>query len=430
MRKSKKFMLGLMVMGMVMSTALPTDLPLVSQAVASVYADTITSEGKCGDNAFYKYDSETKTLTISGTGAMWDDYNFAGKLLETKKIVIEKGIQSIGSYSFYDLKNVEEVSIADTVTTIKSYAFEHIEGTIEIPKSVTKVEGLAISGAKKIVIRGDVDGYEPLALGNGYQDEIVLYGAAQDLGKALLFKDADTITIAKENTKCKISNGCLLSSDGKELYYYIAGREQVEIPDTVENIEVAAFFEKSVKKVTLGKNVKKIGDYAFTSSKIRTIVTNKKLEDIGVMAFYDTKVKSVNFNGKVNIGVSAFYRNTSIKNLKKFKNSQTTISTAKLGKSKYNIQFAKVSGAKGYQIQVKKGKKTYKYVITQNFYGKAAPKTLTKDYAAKKEYVIYGNEYLINPEDAAYVTVRPYKLSKGKKIYGKWSEKIVLNAYK
>ncbi|MFQ9514770.1 MAG: leucine-rich repeat protein [Eubacterium sp.] len=430
MRKSKMFMLGIMTMGMVVSTALPTDLPTAPLTAVSVYADTITAQGKCGDNAVYKYDSETKTLTISGTGAMWDDYGFAKSLVETKKIVIEKGIQTIGSYSFKNLFDVTEVVIADTVTTIKNDAFERVEGTIEIPKSVVKVEEFAFTGAKKFVIRGDVKGYEALALGNGYNDEVVLYGDAQDLGKALYFKDDATITIAIENTKCKVSNGCLLSSDSKELYYCISARDTLEIPDTIETISVAACSDRSIKKLVLGKNVKKIGAYAFASTSIKTIVTNKKLTDIGVKAFYDTKIKNVNFRGKVKLGVSAFSGSTTIKNLKKFKYSQTTIKTAKLGKSKYNISFAKVSDAKGYQIRVKKGKKTYKYTTNKNSYTKKAPKTLTKDYKAKKDYTIYSDEYLTNTEGAAYVTIRPYKVSKGKKVYGKWSEKTVLNSYK
>lgn len=362
---------------------------------------------------------------------MWDDYGFAKLLTDTKKIVIEKGIQSIGSYSFDNLKNVTEVVIADTVTTIKSNAFEYINGTVEIPKSVVKVEENAFSDAKKFIIYGDVKGYETSAFGYCNDTEVVLHGEAQDLGKALYINGGNiTVTIASDNTKCKVSNGCLLSSDAKQLYYCINARDSVKIPDTVETISTAAFCGKYFKTLTLGTNVKTIGDFAFEYTGIKTITTNKKLTNVGTKAFDGTRIKNVNFSKNVKLGVAAFPKTATIKNLKKFKYSQTTLETAKLGKTNYNIKFAKVSGAKGYQVNVKKGKKTYKYFTTKNSYTKKAPSTLTKGYEAKKTYELEENAYLKNVDGAAYVTVRPYKVVKGKKSYGKWSEKMVLNAYK
>ena len=324
-----------------------------------------------------------------------------------------------------------EVVIADTVTTIKSNAFEYINGTVEIPKSVVKVEENAFSDAKKFVIYGDVKGYETSALGYCNDTEVVLHGEAQDLGKALYINSGNvTVTIAGDNSKCKVSNGCLLSSDSKQLYYCINARDSVKIPDTVETISTSAFCGKYFKTLTLGTNVKTIGDFAFEYTGIKTITTNKKLTSVGTKAFYGTRIKNVNFSKNVKIGVAAFPKTATIKNLKKFKYSRTTLETAKLGKTNYNIKFAKVSGAKGYQVNVKKGKKTYKYFTTKNSYTKKAPGTLTKGYEAKKNYELKENAYLKNVTDAAYVTVRPYKNVKGKKSYGKWSEKMVLNSYK
>lgn len=435
MRKSKKMLLGFMVMGLVASTVLPAENSTLVPEGISVYAAENENagniiQGKCGDTAVYRYDNSTRTLTISGTGAMWDDSGFAKRLTQTKKIVVEKGIQSIGSYSFENLYDITDVEIADTVTTIKTNAFENIAGTVTIPSSVVKVENRAFYSAEKFIINGDVKGYDTAAFGYCEESEIVLYGDAQDLGKALYWSGNTTVTIAEGNAKCKISNGCLLSADGKQLYYCMNARDAVTIPDSVESISTAAFCSQYFSKLTLGANVKTIGAFAFEGTGVKNIETNKKLTAIGVKAFTNTRVSSVTFKGKVSLGVGAFDSSVKISQSKKFKYAQTAVSTAKIGKKNYIIKFAKVSGAKGYQINVKKGKKTYKYFTTKNSYTKKAPETLKKDYAAKKDYSLKNDAYLAQTEGAAYVTVRPYKIVKGKKAYGKWSKKMVLNANK
>lgn len=419
-------MLGLMVMGMVVSTAMPTGVPGAHGLGTSVYAETIQAQGKCGDNVTYKYDDETKTLTISGTGSMWDDYGFAKALYETNKIVIESGVTSIGSYSFADLSYVNNVTMADTVTTIKEHAFPIVEGTVEIPSSVVNVESFAFDCADKYIIKCDVKGFETSALGYAAKSEIVLYGDAQDLGKALYSGSPEVITIAQENTKCKVSNGCLLSVDGKQLYYAINTRSTVKIPESVENISIAAFSHKNFKKLELGKNVKTISEFAFYGANVRTLVVNNSLTNIGTKAFADTKIKNVEFEGKVKLGVGSFDNKVKVK-YNKFKASQTTVDIATVGKKKYNIKFAKVSGASGYQMRVKKGKKTYKYTTTKNYYTKSAPKALTSEYRKTKQYNLENNEYLNKVSSAAYVTVRPYKVVNKKKVYGKWSVKTVLS---
>ena len=100
---------------------------------------------------------------------------------------------------------------------------------------------------------------------------------------------------------------------------------------------------------------------------------------------------------------------------------------AYLKKDKMHISFCKIPQAKGYQIRVKRGKKTYNYITTKNDFSMVAPKDLKKNYKTKYTYNwFYENKNKIEGTPA-YVTVRPYKLSKDKKkIYGKWSSKMIL----
>ena len=81
--------------------------------------------GKCGDNVSYFFDGET--LTLYGTGDMWD-YDDTSNLspfygLEgVDKIVVSKGITGIGEFAFYNT-SAKLAVLPDTVTTVSEGAF-------------------------------------------------------------------------------------------------------------------------------------------------------------------------------------------------------------------------------------------------------------------------------------------------------------------
>lgn len=427
MRKSK-LMAVLTATTMAVTMMAPMVMP-ANITGTTVMAEENVTEGRCGDNATYRYDSKTETLTISGTGEMWDDTGFTKSLGNTKNIVIEKGITTIGSSSFSDLSHVEKVEIADTVATIKSEAFSEINGTVVLPASVTKVETEAIGWAKKIVVKGNMNNYEYAAFGKG-ADEIEVGGTADALGYALagVYEYDDiSVTIAKGNTACKVANGCLMSADGKTVYYYVSGKNKVTIPDTVITIKPAAFYQKNINEVTLGKNVKTIGEYAFYDSYVSKVTMNANLKTIGRYAFAGTKLKEVTLKGSVAMKPGAFNSKVKLYSTKSLKKSKTVMTSAKITSKKISAKFCKLAGAKGYQVQIKKGGKTYKYFTTKNSLNVTTPKALKSTYNVKFSYDL--GKYTSKVEGKpAYVTVRPYKVLKNKKkSYGKWSEKMILS---
>ena len=82
----------------------------------------------CGENVTWSIDAETKTLTISGQGAMYD-FNesivvpWQHSYGDFDKIVIEDGVTHIGASSFAYFDNVTDISIPDSVITIGIDAF-------------------------------------------------------------------------------------------------------------------------------------------------------------------------------------------------------------------------------------------------------------------------------------------------------------------
>ena len=97
------------------------------------------------DNLTWTLDADG-TLTISGTGAM-KDYNAAENLSpaymnsDVKKVVIEKGVTSIGELAFFKCSSLTNITIPDSVTCIAYAAFHGCSSlsSITIPNSVTSI---------------------------------------------------------------------------------------------------------------------------------------------------------------------------------------------------------------------------------------------------------------------------------------------------
>ena len=432
MRKSK-FLSVLTATTLALTLAVPTVMPLeLTTGVVKAVEVTTTApsqkiEGRCGDNAIYSYDEATRTLTISGTGAMWNGTNYS-RLGNVDKIVIGNGITVIGEDAFAKFEFVGSAEISDTVTTIKSNAFKDLK-SITIPKTVRTVETDAFNGVGKVVVEGDMNNFQYGALGYGVQ-EVQLKGSAETLGLALAeVQDRDylSVTITKDNNRCRIANGCLVSSDGKTVYYHISVSNKVTIPDTAVTIKSAAFYNQGISEVKLGKNVTTIEPYAFAETPVSKLTTNSKLKKIGRCAFKGTIfLEKVTLKSSVAMSPKAFDQKVILTSTKSLKSAKTVMTSATFKKNKINAKFAKLTGAKGYQVQIKKGGKTYKYFTTKTSIKVKAPKVFKKKYNVSFSYDIDNYTSKIEGKPA-YISVRPYKIvKKNKKSYGKWSEKIVL----
>lgn len=115
----------------------------------SVFASEMT--GSCGDNVTYVYDTETKVLTLSGTGSTKDYAGYgANKYLfgsnSTMKlatsVVVGEGITRLGDYVLYGLSKVTSVSLPSTLTEIGPRAF----GGMNLMTGIELNEGLESIG--------------------------------------------------------------------------------------------------------------------------------------------------------------------------------------------------------------------------------------------------------------------------------------------
>ncbi len=106
-----------------------------------------TEFSKVGDNAYMSFDTDTSTLTYSGTGAITRSVymGFQDDLIEgangAKKIVVEEGITELACW--ITVPYTEEIILPDTLTTIGTpydYVFSSISlKTLTIPASVKSI---------------------------------------------------------------------------------------------------------------------------------------------------------------------------------------------------------------------------------------------------------------------------------------------------
>ena len=97
------------------------------------------------DNLTWTLDADG-TLTISGTGAM-KDYNDDDnpspvyQNSNVKKVVIEKGVTSIGNYAFSGCLGLKSITIPDGITSIGNHAFDSCINlrSITLPDSITSI---------------------------------------------------------------------------------------------------------------------------------------------------------------------------------------------------------------------------------------------------------------------------------------------------
>lgn len=227
--------------------------------------------GKCGENVTWKLEGDT--LTISGTGPMFDYNSYNGPWdstrMDIKSIVVGEGVTTIGNSAFEGCSKVTSVSLPKTLTRIGGHAFDHCSSLKElsIPDGVTSIGGYAFSCCT----------FESIKLPSG------------------------------------------LKSLGVGAFAYCAHLKEISIPNGVKSLEVETFqYCTSLENVELPNGMTSIGGSAFTGCKaITSIVIPDSVTSIGEYAFeYCLALESIKMsNSLTNINQYAFKSCRSLKEI-------------------------------------------------------------------------------------------------------------------
>ena len=110
-----------------------TDNPrtfVITQDTAFIAEFEQTYSGQCGDNLYWGYANDT--LTITGTGAMYDERPWGLFVNEIHKIVLPTGITHIGKDAFQDCIGLRDIDLPYTLETIGDYSFNGCRRLITI----------------------------------------------------------------------------------------------------------------------------------------------------------------------------------------------------------------------------------------------------------------------------------------------------------
>ncbi len=239
------------------------------EAVFETYSvEDVVASGTCGDNLLWVL-KEDGTMTISGTGDMWD-YGYgssisgAGTELEqerVKKVVIEEGVTSIGEEAFSFCYGLTEVCLPNGLTSIGAWAFECCN-------SLTKInlpEGLRVIGDGAFSECGSLV-------------EIHLPESLTSIGGAAFSKCGSLIEITIPKGVEKIEGST---------FYYCSSLKEIILPKSQTNIEAHTFSHcSSLTEVSIPEGVTSIGMEAFNAcNSLKRIEFPKGLSSIDFNAF-------------------------------------------------------------------------------------------------------------------------------------------------
>ncbi len=147
----KKFISVLLVSLMLLTTAplsgfVGFELPKIPWTEIFTTKAGAATSGTCGTNLTWTLDDEG-TLTISGTGAMTNYSSYYSPVPwyqnrnSVKKVIIEKGVTSIGDWVLYECILLTAIEIPEGVTSIGNSAFLRCSSltAIKIPEGVTLI---------------------------------------------------------------------------------------------------------------------------------------------------------------------------------------------------------------------------------------------------------------------------------------------------
>ena len=320
-----------------------------------VAPDTSTVQmGKCGENVTYSLNTSTGVLTISGTGEMTDS-PFRQNSNIIKSVIIENGVTSIVTYAFSGCTSLTSITIPDSVTSIGESAFDGCTSLVSVTlsKSITTIEYSTFFGCSSLT--------------------------SIEIPKS--------VTTIVNFAFC----GCTNLTD-----VYYAGTQsewnKINIGHSNEFLTNASLHCSSTP--TPEPTPTPTPEPAPTPNPAPQPST-QPIQETPQQVAQQTAQQPLTQN------------NTTAAQTEVAKPKSVSPKTVKSAKKAVSVEWKKVGGVSGYEIQLATDKKFKKNKKTVTVKKQKTTKTTVKKLKAKKKY---------------YVRVRTYKIVNGKKVYSSWSK--------
>lgn len=247
------------------------------------------TSGTCGDNLNWSYNETTKTLTITGSGAM---NSYASDSVvpwvnvreEIETVSLPNGLLTIGDRAFRNCKHLSSINIPASVDTIGKYAFYHCE----VLPSIVLPSNLHALGSSVFMYCYAMDTI--VIPGNITVLPTYIFGSCTGLKSVTLPEGLTTIS-SYAFYKCSSLKSIIVPESvttiGHSAFRQMRQLESISLPDGLTEIKQYTFqLDSSLTTIKWPANLKTIGDYTFSTCISLTSVTLPDgLETLGNYTF-------------------------------------------------------------------------------------------------------------------------------------------------
>ncbi len=231
-------------------------------------------------------------------------------------IEIPKSVTSIGEFAFAECKGLKSIKIPKGVMWIEKGAFENCENleSVEIPEGVTNIDGWAFQACISLI-------------------NIVLPNSLTKIGDSTFYgcKSLKSIEIPDSVTSIGewTFQGCIslekailpnsLTMISNSMFKSCTSLTSIRIPDSVTSISQEAFLNcRSLKSIEIPNSVKTLGEAVFFGcTNLESAVLSEGITSIENHSFYEcTSLKSIEIpDGVESLGGVVFYGCTSLQSV-------------------------------------------------------------------------------------------------------------------
>ena len=252
-----------------------SNYPLEEAVIHYSYDPT---EGKCGDTLEWSFDEDSRLLTLTGNGAMYDYSTDGAPWSHLKPVIktlcIENGITYIGENAFMGcdaLESVKYIGTSDEWRDVEVGKYNDSLETADVESCIVK----------------DYCGEDIIWYFNTFTGELSFEGSGMMPDYESYPNRPPWRKYSDYILTVKISDS--ITQIGEYAFYGLNNVESIELGESVEVIGESAFEECfALENVDIPASLKTIGDYAFSScEKLVSVRFGESVEYIGECAFYE-----------------------------------------------------------------------------------------------------------------------------------------------